>query len=261
MPASEFGFYFLTPGDDYFEMTPGLLAGLPIGLVALDGNDFVIGSTDAEIINGNQGEDTIQGGGGDDLVLGGKGRDQISGGFGNDQVNGNLGEDLVFGGAGNDTVRGGKDADLVSGEDGNDVVIGDLAIDVLVGGKGADLFALRSDILLADPNNLDIILDFNKFDDLIGVTGGFTEANFTIRPLDVPLSLIASTPGVANIPGITPATIRQSLIDLTGVDIDPNMDGVVTGTSIEFSYDFILAYVVNVSPSDISGKIISVGDI
>jgi Ca2+-binding RTX toxin-like protein len=261
MPASEFGFYFLTQGNDFLEIPPGLLAGLPIGLVALDGNDVVIGSTDAEIINGNQGDDTIQGGGGDDLVLGGKGRDRISGGFGNDQVNGNLGEDLVFGGAGNDTVRGGKDADLVSGEDGNDVVIGDLGTDVLVGGNGADLFALRTDIVLADNNNLDIILDFDRVNDVIGVTGGFTEANFTLRPLDVPLSIITTIPGVANIPGVTPATIRQSLFDLTGVDIDPNGDGFITGTSIEFSNGVVFTYAVNVLPSDISGKIISVGDI
>ncbi|MFB2833408.1 calcium-binding protein [Floridanema evergladense] len=261
MPASEFGYYFLTPGDDFLQMTPGLLAGLPIGLVALEGNDFVIGSTDAEIVNGNQGDDTIQGGGGNDLVLGGKGRDRVFGGIGNDQVNGNLGEDLVFGGAGDDVVRGGKDADLVSGEDGNDVVVGDLGTDVLVGGQGADLFALRTDIVLTDPNNLDIILDFDNSSDIIGVTGGFTEANFTLRPLDISLSLITTIPGIANIPEITPTTIRQSLIDLTGVDIDPNRDGIVKGTSIEFNNGTILAYAVNVLPSDIAGKIIPIGDI
>lgn len=262
MPASQFGYYFLTPGDDYFQMSSGLLTGLPIGLVALDGNDFVLGSIDAEIINGNQGQDSIQGGGGDDLVLGGKGRDQISGDFGNDQVNGNIGEDIVFGGAGNDIVRGGKDADLVSGEDGNDLVIGDLGTDVLVGGNDGDLFGLRTDIVLADPNNFDIILDFNRFEgDYIGVTGGFTEANFSLQPLDVPLSLITSIPGVSNIPGITPATIRQTLFDLTGVDIDPNNDGIVTGTSINFSNGVILAYAVNASPFDISGSIVPIGDI
>ncbi|MGA9377907.1 MAG: calcium-binding protein [Phormidium sp.] len=262
MPASEFGYYFLTTGDDYFEITPGLLAGLPIGLVALEGNDFVIGSIDGEIINGNQGEDSIQGGGGADLVLGGKGRDQISGDFGNDQVNGNLGEDIVFGGTGDDTVRGGKDADLVSGEDGNDIVIGDFGTDVLAGGNDADLFALRTDIVLADPNNLDIILDFNRFDgDYIGVTGGFTEADFTLIPLDVSLSSITTIPGVANIPGITPTAIRQTLIDLTGVDVDPNNDGTVTGTYIQFRNGVILAYAVNVSPFDISGSIISIGDV
>ena len=262
MPASEFGYYFLTPGNDYFEITPGLLASLPIGLVALEGNDFVIGSTDSEIINGNQGDDSIQGGGGNDLVLGGKGRDQISGGFGNDQVNGNLGEDIVFGGDGDDLVRGGKDADLVSGENGNDLVIGDLGIDVLAGGSGADLFALRTDITLADSNNLDIILDFNKLDyDYIGVTGGFTVADFILKPLDIPLSFITGIPGIANIPGVTPATIRQTLIDLTGVDVDPNSDGIVTGTSIEFSNGVILAYAVNALPFNVSQSIIPIGDV
>lgn len=262
MPASEFGYYFLTTGDDYFQITQGLLANLPIGLVALEGNDFVIGSIDAEIINGNQGEDIIQGGGGADLVLGGKGRDQVSGDSGNDQVNGNIGEDIVFGGSGDDIVRGGKDADLVSGEDGNDVVIGDFGIDVLAGGSGADLFALRTDITLADSNNLDIILDFNSFEgDYIGVTGGFTEQDFDLVNLDIPLSVITSIPGVSNIPGITPQTIRQTLFDLTGVDVDPNNDGIVTGTSIQFSNGVILGYAVNSSPFDIEGSIIPIGDV
>lgn len=262
MPASEFGYYFLTPGDDYFQITSGLLANLPIGLVALEGNDFVIGSIDAEIINGNQGEDSIQGGGGADLVLGGKGRDQVSGDSGNDQVNGNIGEDIVFGGIGDDIVRGGKDADLVSGEDGNDVVIGDFGIDVLAGGSGADLFALRSDITLADTNNLDIILDFNSFEgDYIGVTGGFTERDFDLVPLDIPISFITSIPGISNIPGITPQTIRQTLFDLTGVDVDPDNDGIVTGTSIEFSNGVILGYAVNSSPFDLEGSIIPIGDV
>lgn len=261
MPASEFGYYFLTPGDDYFQITSGLLTNLPIGLIALEGNDFVLGSIDAEIINGNQGQDSIQGGGGNDLVLGGKDRDQISGDFGNDEVNGNIGEDIVFGGAGDDIVRGGKDADLVSGEDGNDLVIGDLGTDVLAGGSGADLFGLRTDIVLADPNNFDIILDFNGSEDLIGVTGGFTETDFILQPLDVSLDLITTIPGVSNIPGISAATIRQTLFDLTGVDIDPNGDGTVNGTSIQFSNGFILAYVVNSTPSDISGNIVSVGNL
>jgi len=63
MPASPYGFYFLTSGDDIFQMTPGLLTGLPIGLVASDGNDSVSGSTDGELMNGNQGNDTMEGGG------------------------------------------------------------------------------------------------------------------------------------------------------------------------------------------------------
>ncbi|HEY9297980.1 MAG TPA: hypothetical protein VIQ31_16795, partial [Phormidium sp.] len=176
-------------------------------------------------------------------------------------VNGNFGEDIVFGGGGDDIVRGGKDADLVSGEDGNDIVIGDFGTDVLAGGFGNDLFALRTDIVLADPNNFDIILDFDEFDDFIGVTGGFTEADFILRPLDVPLSLITNIPGVSNIPGITPTTIRQTLIDLTGVDVDPNRDGIVTGTSIEFSNGVILAYAVNSAPFELSGAIVSIGDV
>lgn len=273
MPASPDGYFYLTSGPDNFKLSPGLLAGLPIGLLALDGNDTVLGSSDAETINGNQGEDSIQGGGGDDLLLGGKGRDVVSGDEGNDLLNGNIGEDYVFGGAGNDTVRGGKDADILNGGDGNDVLIGDFGADLLTGGAGGDLFILRTDTVLADPNNADFILDFGV-GDRIGVTGGLAEANLVIKQQDLPLSQalgdsrILNSPelkllvdlGLININDLI-SEISKAFQDLTGVDIDPNRDGIISGTAVELSNGTPLGFVVNVAPGDVTGRIIPVADV
>src|SRR5512136_1585454 len=46
------GSYDLTTSSDNFSMSPGLLAGLPNGLLALDGNDTVRGSADPETMFG-----------------------------------------------------------------------------------------------------------------------------------------------------------------------------------------------------------------
>jgi Ca2+-binding RTX toxin-like protein len=77
------GYYSLTPGNDNFQVTPGLLVGLPIGLLALEGNDTVRGASDSEIINGNIGEDLLYGGGGGDTLYGGKDSDGVFGEEGN----------------------------------------------------------------------------------------------------------------------------------------------------------------------------------
>jgi Ca2+-binding RTX toxin-like protein len=149
------GFFNLTSDDDFFEMTPGLLADSPLGLRALEGNDWVEGSSEGDMMNGNQGNDLLIGNGGNDTIWGGKDKDDIYGDDGNDILNGNLGDDFVSGGAGDDTVRGGKDNDTVWGMSGNDQVFGDIGsdrldgyatsgieYDILTGGTESDTFVL-----------------------------------------------------------------------------------------------------------------------
>lgn len=258
------GFYSLTSGNDNFQVTPGLLVGLPIGLVALDGNDTIKGSSDAEIMNGNQGKDFVYGGGGDDTLYGGKDGDGVFGDEGNDNVNGNLGDDLVFGGAGDDIVRGGKGSDLVFGDlladntgkagpGGNDILIGDFGSDFLIGGGGSDIFVLRTDTVLQDPNSADLILDFDKFSDRIGLTGGTTEANILLKSENIPISEALSSPELVNL-GLTPDMIRQAYIFTTGVDIDPNGDGLISGTSIGINGSAVLGFAINTTPADLSGR-------
>ncbi|MGF1491200.1 MAG: hypothetical protein ACFBSC_01855 [Microcoleaceae cyanobacterium] len=75
-PTAE-GFYLLSGNPDTFEITPGLLDGLPNGLLALDGDDTVTGSAEADTINGNLGNDLLILGAGNDRVWGGKNNDVI----------------------------------------------------------------------------------------------------------------------------------------------------------------------------------------
>ena len=95
------------------------------GIMALGGNDNVVGSNNSNVINGNRGNDLIQGGAGDDFLRGG---------------------------AGNDTLIGNS---------GNDYLVGDAGADILAGGDGADTSILRAQTAVTDLDAADRILDFN----------------------------------------------------------------------------------------------------
>jgi Calx-beta domain/RTX calcium-binding nonapeptide repeat (4 copies)/FG-GAP repeat len=154
-----------------------------------DGNDLIRGGIDNDQILGDLGDDTLFGDLGDDLVQGGEGRDVIfgirgddslSGNASDDEINGNQGNDTVAGGEGNDVVRGGRDNDLVLGEAGNDFVYGDKGIDTLTGGDGSDAFFLQKGMGGATLGEADIITDFVKSTDRIGLIEGLTFASLNI---------------------------------------------------------------------------------
>lgn len=92
----------------------------------------------ADRIVGTSQADAIDGRGGDDVIRGGRGHDRLLGGDGDDELRGERGSDLLFGGDGDD---------LLVGAEGGDTFRGGLGRDVLIGGKGADFFVLggRSD--------------------------------------------------------------------------------------------------------------------
>nr|WP_242054844.1 Ig-like domain-containing protein [Nostoc flagelliforme] len=101
-----------------------------------------------------------------DRVLGGNGNDVLHGTLGNDYLNGGNGKDNPYGGNGKDTLNGGN---------GNDLLCGGLGSDILTGGNGKDKF------IFADGEGIDIITDFCKGNDLIGLSGGltFNQLSFT----------------------------------------------------------------------------------
>ena len=270
------GFYDLTLEADNFQITPGLLAGLPQGLRGLDSNDTVVGSSEADIVNGNQGNDSLTGGGGDDFLRGGRDIDAVFGDEGNDLLNGNKGSDYVAGGIGNDTVRGGKDEDVLVGEAGNDVLIGDFGVDALIGGTESDLFVLRTDTV--DPAGGDLLLDFQSAQgDRIGLTGGLTEAGLVLQDKTATLSEVVNNFPVeaitANLPPeiaalvanvtLTPEFIADQLTQVTGGDVllDPDGDGLVSGTSIVIgSTGQELGFAINAAPADVAGSFEIVSD-
>ena len=174
--------YLLDDSPNSFVLTPGFLTPYPNGLFGLGGNDFILGSSDADRINGDDGNDRILGGGNSDTLFGG---------VGNDLLNGGAGNDILFGDSGSDTLQGGRGDDVLNGGAGSDVLVGDAGKDTLTGGLGSDTFVLRSDSSVSDPAAADLITDFNSFVDSIGLTDNLTEA-------DLILEQISIAPGISN---------------------------------------------------------------
>jgi Ca2+-binding RTX toxin-like protein len=181
--ADEFASYMGTPGAellDYSSSTENVFVS------ALDGNDWIFGTSFA---------DTVDGGDGADLIYSGTGNDSLTGGLGNDTISGGQGADTLDGGAGFDivsydtdvvgvsvnlelqTVTGlsGSEAqgDQISGFEGaigsygNDVIIGSGDVNHLVGFDGDDLLdgGDGNDTLEGDQGN-DTLLGGNGTDQL-----------------------------------------------------------------------------------------------
>ncbi|MXQ11135.1 cadherin-like domain-containing protein [Microvirga makkahensis] len=104
-----------------------------------DGDDVLLGTGCADIIEARAGNDLIDGRSGDDILEGGAGGDHIIGGAGDDIIRGGDGNDIVLGGAGNDQISGGEGADRLFGDDGNDIIFGDAGSDQIHGGSGDDV--------------------------------------------------------------------------------------------------------------------------
>jgi Ca2+-binding RTX toxin-like protein len=111
-------------------------------MVALGGDDVVIGNAGADsisaglgddFVSGGDGDDRILAGAGDDVVFAGKGDDTVFGDAGADRIFGDEGNDLIFAGPGNDTVFGGAGDDtfIAQAGDGDDLYFGDGGNDTL----------------------------------------------------------------------------------------------------------------------------------
>lgn len=113
------------------------------------------------VVEGTSGDDTLVGtpfadvincGGGNDVVHAGGGNDVINCGAGNDRVDGGAGQDRIVGGSGNDTLSGGSGGDTLWGGSGADTLRGNAGKDKLFGGSGRDrLFRDGSDLLSGGP--------------------------------------------------------------------------------------------------------------
>ena len=102
------------------------------------GNDFLRAKQGHNTIHGEDGNDIILTGGGRDTIYGGAGIDRIKAGKGNDTIDGGADRDYIWAGAGDDTVNGGTGDDMISGGDGNDTIFGEDGRDFIWGGNGDD---------------------------------------------------------------------------------------------------------------------------
>ncbi|NEQ77106.1 MAG: DUF4347 domain-containing protein [Okeania sp. SIO2C9] len=139
-------------------------------IFGLDGNDVINGLDDDDVLFGNRDLDTLNGDAGNDTIYGGRDDDLVFGNIGEDFLRGDRGSDSVFGQEGNDIAFGGKDSDLIDGGFGNDSISGDLDSDTLIGGQGIDTLTGGEDadiFELAVGEGLDLITDFVPGQDII----------------------------------------------------------------------------------------------
>lgn len=219
-------------------------------VLAFQGNDTITGSQNADVIYGGQGNDELFGQGGADTLLGNKDTDLLDG---------SLGDDLLFGGSGSDLIVGGE---------GVDVLVGDREVDIYKGGEGADAFVLRTDqagqvqevdsfvsLLPGIPDEVElpdaIITDFDPANDRIGLTEGLTRQDITFETfnsqeifgvtIDFVLPLVLST--------VPEAVEFLEKGGISSEDLDPDGDGILTGTAIRIAENNqLLGYVLNVEP-------------
>lgn len=123
-----------------------------------DGNDLIASLEGNDIVFGGNGNDVIFAGAGDDTILGENGNDVIFGGSGDDYLDAGEGNDIVFGGSGNDTIQGGAGDDVLSGGEGNDYIEGG---DSTAGDETVDgnvYYATSDDLLLGGAGNDTFVL-------------------------------------------------------------------------------------------------------
>ncbi|MBP0000200.1 MAG: hypothetical protein J7641_14580 [Cyanobacteria bacterium SID2] len=229
---------------------------LPDTIVGLAGNDTIAGGTNDDILTGNAGLDVLSGDDGNDLIAAGRDDDVVNGGAGDDFLAGNIGADVLVGDDGNDFLFGGQDDDILVGGAGNDTLTGDFGINVLRGDGGADVFLVRTDVALNDPNRLptsgqfltDAIVDFNGAEgDKIALTDGLTESNLVLQPFSLPLQIVESQ------------FISEGLAERLGdINLDPNGDGLVEVTFVRIVDGPVLTVTLNATSADLSGNFISV---
>lgn len=238
-------------------LVPGQLANFPEGVWMLGGNDTVRGSSDPESLFGNEGDDNLLGGGGNDLLSGGKGDDDLLGESGEDTLIGGKNRDFLDGGLGNDWLRGGEGVDLLVGGEGNDTLIGDKEVDIYKGGLGSDVFVFRADQAGQRAAGFElpdaVIVDFDRSNDWIGLTGGVTEKIISFEEVSFSLSdprLLLLDPSI-----IQGGTNFLGKGGISIQDLDPDGNGLVEATYLRFGFtNALLGAVLNVKPDDLRGR-------
>ena len=205
--------------SDYLELLAGLDSALPKLGTALQsrgtleplrtapGNSFfgniiamqtALDLSQPNYLLGDDANNTAFGLAGDDTIIGNGGNDTLSGNTRNDTISGGAGNDLLFGGKGNDSLNGGE---------GDDTLVGGLGADILIGGAGRDVF------VLGIPSGTDTISDFQKGEDLIGLSRGLTFGQLIVNRTQTAIAIEVTSTGevLATIPG-------TQIIALTATD-------------------------------------------
>lgn len=150
-------------GIDQFEFADGTT--LTQAQLLERGFDLV-GTDNADVLDGTETFQKIYGLGGNDILTGGSLNNLIYGGTGNDRASGNAGEDQLFGEAGNDTLIGGT---------GDDNLIGGIGADRLQGGAGQDRY------LFNPGDGADLIVDIAGEGNRVVFGAGISAESVTLQ--------------------------------------------------------------------------------
>ena len=209
---------FTFTDSDYLELLAGLDFALPaLGKSLLSrssleelrtapGGSFLANvvamktALDPSVINnlvGDDGNNTASGFAGDDIIIGNGG---------NDTLTGNKDNDIISGGIGNDQLFGGKGDDNLSGGEGDDTLIGGKGADLLISGAGRDV------LVLGVGAGTDTFIDFQKGQDLIGLSGGLRFNQLKVTPGDFITTIEIASNGevLASITGIPSSPLTGS---------------------------------------------------
>ena len=129
---------------------------------------------------------TVNADNGNNRIVGSSEADLIDGDAGDDDIRGSLGDDIIFGGAGSDSLFGQGGADTLIGGFGNDLLEGQ-AGDVFIGGTNDDTY----DILVSEPTGT-YVVDETGNNDVINL-------NIDRQGGTLDLELTDFEPGVAGI--------------------------------------------------------------
>ena len=140
-------------------MAVALVVGSGVAVAAVkfgtDGQDFLMGTKEGDVLHGRGGTDFIDGRGGDDVLYGGAGGDEVIS-F--------PGDDILFGGRGNDFLIEGKGNNTLFGGGGNDffqatAIDPDRPGSVNTTPKKRDLVFCGSgrDTVVVDPGGIDFV--------------------------------------------------------------------------------------------------------
>src|SRR5215210_1009305 len=140
-------------------MAVALVVGNGVAVAAVkfgtDGQDFLVGTKEGDVLHGKGGTDFIDGRGGDDVLYGGAGGDEVIS-F--------PGDDILFGGRGNDFLIEGKGNNTLFGGGGNDffqatAIDPDRPGSVNTTPKKRDLVFCGSgrDTVVVDPGGIDFV--------------------------------------------------------------------------------------------------------
>src|SRR4028119_517480 len=209
---------FTFKDSDYLELLAGLDFALPeIGRALLSrssaeqlrtapgnsslGNLVAMKTAlDPSAINNLVGDDTnntASGFAGDDIIIGNGGNDTLTGNKNNDIISGGVGNDQLFGGKGDDNLNGGE---------GDDTLIGGGGADLLISGAGRDV------LVLAAGAGTDTFIDFQKGQDLIGLSRGlsFNQVRVTQGDFSTTIEIASNGEILASIAGISSSPLTAS---------------------------------------------------